>query len=273
MKGLFRFVLFIVAFSLTVLGLDVVEGEQLLRLLSKIDENGDGKMSTEEIMSFWRLTHKATLMLGVDDQLDAMDGDKDGKISLEEFDKSLTHEVPPGSEPPPPMSEAEKAEDKEMRVFEVTKFKEADTNSDGFVDKTEFSQLAVPEIHENMRRMTSAETVKGRDTNGDGALSVEEFWQVTAAEVKAMRKEEWKLNVDDFNKIDSDKNGKLNAKEVEDWESGAFHAIESFQELMAIVDDNKDGHITLNELEKHKSDMEQIDATLRFQNWVEHHEL
>jgi len=264
--------------------------EQLKAVHAKIDKNADGKMSMDEIMEFWKVTRKSMAITGVEDQLEVLDHNKDGKVTLEEYTMEGQGEVEdaPAKHPsfitPPGEAEAakgqpsnaarrdaEQAREQALRDMEEAKFKLADANSDGSLDRTELSHLSHPEAHDGMLDILSAHTLKMKDTNGDGELSPDEFWDTAGTE--PMEAEDWQDHLKDFQRVDLDASGKLNVKEISDWEGGAFHTRQAFQELMEIVDDDKDGHLTMEELNKHDADIASTDALMHFNEWSEHHEL
>jgi Ca2+-binding EF-hand superfamily protein len=119
--------------------------------------------------------------------------------------------------------------------------------------------------------MMATNTLKSKDANKDGELDAKEFWDVT--EESPMDAEEWKEHQADFEKVDTDKSGKLDIKELLEWEGGTFHTKHAMDELFKIADDDKDGHLTADEIGAHAPDLADSEATMHFSEWAEHHEL
>jgi len=239
--------------------------EQMKALSVKMDKNGDGKLSMQEIIDFWKVTRKAIAIAGIGEQLEEMDVNKDGKVSLEEFSK-------PDENPPEGASDAaEKVTEAALAELEKEKFAVADVDKDGFLDEHELPHAVHPEIHDGLLTMMATNTLKSKDTNKDGELDAKEFWDVT--EESPMEAEEWKEHQADFDKVDTDKSGKLSIKELLEWEGGTFHTRNAMEELFSIADDDKDGHLTADEIGAHAPDLSDSEATMHFSEWAEHHEL
>ena len=58
---------------------------------------------------------------------------------------------------------------------EEKKFKAADENKDGFLDKSEFNAFYHPYSHEHMHHFEIDRTMHDNDKNKDGVLSMDEF--------------------------------------------------------------------------------------------------
>merc|ERR1719487_1178789 len=108
-----------------------------------------------------------------------MDANKDGKISLEELlESNFGVPFPEGEAPTPDAEQA--AEDeriKKEKELEKEKFKLADKNGDGFLDKDELPAAFYPETHDGVLALTAAAALKSKDKDGDGELTPTEFWQ------------------------------------------------------------------------------------------------
>merc|ERR1712232_851068 len=161
------------------------------------------------------------------------------------------------------------------------KFKLADADGDGFLSKEELPATFYPELHEGVLALTAAESLKQKDKDGDGELSFEELFdsapeeegegdekpdEAEAADTKAAEREE-------FQKLDKDKNGKINVDEFKVYESGEHHTHDAINTLFEVADEDKDGHITPKELDKNKDAIENSMAASHFMEWAEHYEL
>jgi len=203
---------------------------------------------------------------------DGMDNDKDGKISMDEliegtFGAPLPDEVElPASKDPEQIEEdAKNARDK---VREEKKFHAADKNHDGFLDKDELVHVFYPETHPDVMSVSSAEELKHKDKNGDGELSPEEFWERSEeGEDEDILKEQKA----DFEKLDTDKNGKLNLAELTRWESGQHHFEDAMTGLFEIADEDSDKHLTAQELDTARPVLANSPAISHFVEWHQHY--
>lgn len=162
-----------------------------------LDKDGDGAVSREEAQDKKRLSA----------HFDAIDGNKDGKLSKEE------------------MQTFHAAMHKKHKAAFDQRFKEADKDSDGALSKPEVENAKMPglsahfdkadanqdgkiskdELHSSRRRMHDqlAARFKAADKDGDGALTKSE-----AENAKLERL------VQHFDQIDSNKDGKIEPEEA-----------------------------------------------------------
>mmetsp|Transcript_156895 Transcript_156895/g.273088 ORF Transcript_156895/g.273088 Transcript_156895/m.273088 type:complete len:236 (+) Transcript_156895:64-771(+) len=230
---------------------------------SKIDSNGDGKISLPEIMDFAVVMRKTIAKKDIQTIIDEMDGDKDGKLSLPELLKDMEQWGEEGEE--------DKAEAQKRKDHEAEKFKVADSNGDGFLDSEELPALFYPETHDGVLELTAAQTMQHKDLNGDGKLTSKEFWEgdsVDGEELKISDEEEA-----DFQKLDTDKDGFIQLEELKAWESGHFHTEEAMKKLIELSDKDSDMHVTADEFDEARELIAGSDAQYHMMEWAEHHEL
>lgn len=255
--------------------------EQLTALHKKIDANGDGKLSLEELKSFSKVTKTEINKKDAEYLWEDMDGNKDGKVSLEEYLN--------GTFSQPPLQEVEGEEGKEElttrnqkldpeeekveKELETEKFKQADLNGDGFLDKTELPIAINPDLHEPTFHQTATEFVAKRDKNKDGELDSEEFWSDQGEGDRADDEENKAVAQADFEKLDLDKNGKLSVDEIKPWESGDHFTAEAMNDLVNTFDQDNDTHVSLKELVESGDLLPTLSAASHFNEWAEHHEL
>merc|ERR1712194_251086 len=124
--------------------------------------------------------------------------------------------------------------------------KAVDRNGDALLDIHELPAVFYPETHPGTLDLVTKSTLKLKDLDGDGFLSPKEFWEGDAdGEDLAVSEEEHV----DFNKMDTNGDGKLDLEELKVWESGRFHTEEAMKKLIEIADANNDMHATVAELE------------------------
>lgn len=245
---------------------DTLTSDQMRLIHSKIDANGDGKMSMAEILGFSKDVRLEITKKDVATIVDEMDTDRDGKLSMEELLKDIetwADERDQGSD-----MNGEALARKEL---EIQKFKVADHNGDGLLDSEELPAVFYPETNDGVLDIAAAHTHKRKDKDGNGQLSPNEFWDGDGVDGQdqVMTKEEDA----DFAKLDVDSDGALSVEEVKMWESGTFHTEDAMQKLFELADENRDSHVTVEELERARERIAGSDAQYYLMEWAEHHEL
>jgi len=239
---------------------DSLTADQLRRMHAKFDQNGDGKVSLQEIMAFSESMGRAIAGKDMGAILEEVDTNKDGTLGLEEHLKDIHSQADGGDEEE--MKELER-----RKGVETAKFTAADANHDGQLDKNELPSLFYPETHEGVLAVTVSETIRQKDANKDGLLSAKEFWgdgddSELSDEEKA-----------DFAKLDTNGDGSLDATELRHWESGRFHTEDAMKKLFDAADKDSDLHITGDELAEARETIAASDAQYHLIEWAEHHEL
>lgn len=254
-----------------------ISSEQIRKLHQKADANSDGKVSLKEVMDFATTARQAIVAKETSVLLDSMDTNKDGKLSLDElisgnFGPSLPEGEEFAANNPEQVAEDERI--KQDKELEKQKFKVADKDGDGFLNKDELPSAFYPETHDGVLSLTAGAQFKRKDKDGDGQLTSEEFW-VDESEV-----EEAKDNAElaaeqqaDFEKLDVDKNGKVDLEEYKKWESGAFNTADAMTHLFEIADEDSDEHLTAHELDSSRDAIANSMATSHMLEWVVHYEL
>lgn len=184
-----------------------------------------------------------------------MDANGDGFLALDEFLKDVGLPTP------------EEDKDNPEAKVEIEKFKASDVNGDGKLDPDEMPYLFFPETHDGVLSITARVALLGKDRDGDGELSPSEFWRASDddSEPEPQSKEE----MDDFNALDEDKNGKLSQKEMEHWESGLFHKRVLMDKLFEVADKDNDKRVSLAELLNARAEIASNDIHY-LMDWAEH---
>jgi Ca2+-binding EF-hand superfamily protein len=252
-----------------------ISSDQIRNMHKKIDANNDGKVSMAEILDFSKSSRKAIVGKEALVVFDQMDSNKDGKISLEELiENSFGAPVPdadgvPITPKPSADQDADDARIKKEKELESAKFKAADANSDGFLDKAELPAAFYPEVNDGVLVVVAAASLKGKDKDGDGELTPEEFWEHEEGENEDVVAEQ----AADFAKLDTDHNGKLNLAEFKQWESGAYHTHDAMTQLFEVADEDTDHHVTASEMDNARPVLANTPATSHLVEWAEHYEL
>jgi calcium-binding protein CML len=243
---------------------DSLTSDQLRKIHSKFDSNGDGKVSIDEVMAFSHNVGKEIARKDIGSILEEIDTNKDGTLSLEEHLNDIHNQADGGDD-------EEMKELADRKVVEEKKFKAADANGDGQLDKEELPALFYPETHEGVLSVTVEETMRQKDRTGDGKLTPKEFWEADLIEGDDgdLSEEE---NAD-FSKLDTNGDKLIDTNELRAWESGRFHTEDAMQKLFEVADKDGDMHITADEFAEAKDLIASSDAQYHLIEWAEHHEL
>lgn len=238
--------------------------EQLKGLHGKFDQDGNGRVSLQEVMAYAQSMGKAVAARDIGAILEEIDTSKDGKLTLEEHLNDIHNQADGGDE-------EEMKELEARKKVEAAKFAAADVNGDGVLDIEELPALFYPETHDGVLAVTVAETMRQKDLDKDGKLSPREFWEADESEGEESELSEEEN--EDFRKLDTNGDGYLSVDELRTWESGRFHTEESMKKMFEIADKDNDMHITAQELAEAISSISVSDAQYHLIEWAEHHEL
>lgn len=257
--------------------------EQLAKLHDKMDKNGDGKVSIQEVAEFNDHIDKEMANKDTPQIFGEFDKDGDGKVSMDEY----VSEEPPvvdieameGSEDD---VEAENAREAEHIEMQRKMFKAADHDGDDLLNVDEFRGLIHPETNHKVLIETVKMVMKEKDVDKSGKLSMAEFFerhddQPEDAEgdddMKEALDEMQKQEKKNFEWLDKDKDGHLDLHEVLRWESGESNLHQSWDAVFAFTDKDKDGHITKKEFVDAHPSIIDSEAHNTMQFWNEHLEL
>jgi Ca2+-binding EF-hand superfamily protein len=241
---------------------DSLTSDQLRKMHARFDQNGDGKVSLQEVMDFSQHVGKQIATRDIGAILEEIDTSKDGTLSLEEHLSDIHNQADGGDEEE--MKELEK-----RKEVESAKFKAADSNGDGLLDKAELPGLFYPETHEGVLTVSVAQTMKQKDRDSNGHLSLKEFWESEAEGEDDMSEEE----KSDFSKLDVNGDSILDLDELRAWESGRFHTQDAMKKIFEVADKDNDLHITADEFAGARDLIAASDAQYHLIEWAEHHEL
>jgi len=241
---------------------DTLTQKHMRDLHPKFDANKDGKVSMSEIMDFAHETQKKVKAKEIHAIFGEIDSTKDGHLSLEEHLSEYEAE----------MEEKDPKQRELLMAHEKEKFKAADTDGDDKLDKDELVAFINPELHPEVFAIHVKHTFKLQDTDGDGLISKAE-WDVSVRREHEHHMDENLDHDGEFKELDANKDGSIDFKEMEHWESGRFHLENSMKKLFTHGDKDGDDHLTEHELAQLTDAIDDHhDAHAHLMEWIHHHE-
>eukprot|EP00746_Dinoflagellata_sp_MGD_P139956 gnl/MRDRNA2_/MRDRNA2_73293_c0_seq1.p1 gnl/MRDRNA2_/MRDRNA2_73293_c0~~gnl/MRDRNA2_/MRDRNA2_73293_c0_seq1.p1 ORF type:complete len:333 (+),score=108.92 gnl/MRDRNA2_/MRDRNA2_73293_c0_seq1:107-1105(+) len=257
---------------------DLISHDDMMKLHSAFDYDGDGKVSMSEVLKFASTLHKEAAKKNVDSSLKQLDTSGDGQLSLEEVlagvDMQSNEEEQEVHERDPAAKEKWQMEAEARKQFEIEKFQAADVDSDGVLTKEELSHFFHPGTHHESLKLMALDTLKRRDKDGNGKLSESEFLQLQDDDEEALQEHEWtEGHKEEFRKLDKDGDGHLDVHELMPWESGMSHVEHAMTRLFEHADTDKDGHVSAKELAEAREKIRGSDAHHYLTEWTAHSDL
>jgi len=224
--------------------------EKLAALFPQVDEmvTKDEFVTAQELAKWIEAQQKRFVASDSAKMVEHNDVDKDGHVTWDEYVK-ITY--------------TDDHEEKDEKVKATNKardeprFKLADKNADGKLDKDEFNAFLHPENHEHMKPLVVKETLQDVDKNKDGFISYEEYmddiWpESERKEAKNGSEPEWVTNARKqfHDQRDANKDGKMDEAEVKAWvlPDISEHVQSEAEHLIKEADADKDGKITKDEM-------------------------
>jgi len=275
----------------------------------ELDANGDKKASKQELMNFAE-KHQQDVSLAETDPDEIMaekDTSKDGKLSLEEhLEDAVTgiddavqmhrdydatkNTIDVGETTTEEYEKAKKyAEQKaigettteeyekakkyvEQRKQEETeKFKAADLDHDGLLNKSELTGYLSPETHDPVMRVITAHAMRDADTDGNGELTVEEF---TRSDMVVHPADTTQDATNDlhraalFKRLDTNSDGHIDVGELHPLKSGKIYREDMVNDFVTSLDKDADAHIDPSELVNGRSVIHDSDLQDYFTAWA-----
>jgi len=225
--------------------------EQLNRIHTKCDQNQDGKASLPELLQFGESVRKRIAEKEIDSVMTEIDTDpRDGHASLQEYMDDLEKHQPPDED-----SDAVNLH-VDMRNLELKKFKMADADEDGVLNRTELINMVSPGMNDKIFEVSTLAELQQKDTDGDGVLSEEEFWAGSVG------------TDSEFQELDKNGDGVIDLSELKLWASGWYHTQAALQQLFNLADADKDGFLTTAELEDVYTTIDTTDAHYHLLQWA-----
>jgi len=239
----------------------------LIEICKKIDVDGSSTLDENELERWMEITSEKYMEQDIDNQWPTHDLNSDGKITWEEYQSSVFDM----------MGEDDFVDEKlsidQMKKRDQRRFNRADVNNNGFLTKDEFSGFLHPEDHTHMKDIVVQETLEDLDLDNDGVISMEEYiadlYHPDDDQIANAEEPEWLVvEKTHFKNIrDTNKDGSLDLAEVKNWlmPTEYNHIKAEASHLMLECDDDKDGHLTFDEV----LDKYDVFLTSQVTNWGE----
>uniref|UniRef100_A0A915BA27 Reticulocalbin-3 n=1 Tax=Parascaris univalens TaxID=6257 RepID=A0A915BA27_PARUN len=228
--------------------------ERLAKLVPKMDSDGDGFVEEDELREHIRFMQKRYVNNDVDRTWKNYNEEKvkDGKLEWRDY-REMVYGSPDGE------GQELSPEYAKMVSRDERRWKVADYDSNGVLDRTEYGCFMHPEDCDHMRDIVVAETVEDIDKNKDGFVDLEEYigdmYRPEDYPELNGKEPDWVASEREMFKDhrDKDGDGKLNQDEMKDWimPVGFDHADAEAKHLIGIADDDKDGKLSMEEILAH----------------------
>jgi len=237
--------------------------KHLRDLHKKLDGNKDGKVHLQEIMAFAHEKNKAIKAKEIHGIFDEIDSTKDGHLSLEEHMAEYEAE----------MEETDGEQRELLKQHETEKFKAADSDGDGKLDKHELVAFISPETHPEVFEIHVKHIFKMQDINKDGKIDKDE-WDKTVRREHEHHMDENLDHDGEFKNLDENGDGVIDFKEMTHWESGRFHIEHAMKKLFHVGDKDGDKHMSEHEMAMALDDLEEHpDTHSHLSDWIFHDEM
>lgn len=222
--------------------------ERLGNLFGKVDKDGDGFVTEQEMKDWIHYTQNRYILKDVEKQMKQTDLNKDGNIDWDEYKKATYGFMDDQS------NKDDLEQFKDMLARDERRFKKADTDNNNNLNTEQFAAFLHPENHDDMKSLVIEETLEDIDKDKDGFISLEEYIGdlYPEADREAGEEPEWVTNekkqFTDFR--DKNGDGKMDKTEVADWilPEDYDHISSEAKHLLSESDEDKDGKLSKKEM-------------------------
>jgi len=219
---------------------------RLEEILPKMDKNGDGKLSFDEMLEYTRAQRKVTYSPAM---AEGWDKNGDGVLSkLEMLEGKLGLGKPSNVK----TDQVRQLLDRQRQV-ETKKFDASDKNKDGVLDKEELKLFMDPALDEDVQNSELKSLLSFRDEHKDGKLELWE-WMSPAPRIMDIQYDVHDKEKEIFKIHDKNKDDFLDFDELREFSYGETKLLHELKSLIEAVDKDRDGHIATNEILHEEND-------------------
>jgi len=227
--------------------------ERLAKLVPKIDKNGDGEITEEELkkhIKFMQERFVTNDVLRTWKQYDKTDLTDDDQLTWKSY-RARVYGKEDGEISP---------EYTKMIKRDERRWKIADENGDEKISKKEYECFMHPEDCDRMKDIVVKETSEDIDKDADGFVTLEEYINdmyrpKDYPDLAPGTEPDWVKSEREMFAEHRDKNGdgKLDMKEMREWitPTGFDHSEAEAHHLIHMADDDKDNKLSLDEIQTH----------------------
>lgn len=217
--------------------------EQMLEEFKKLDQNGDGFLTQEEIKAVMDENEDRWGQFDFD-YFDALDRNKDGKISFEEWAGESLKELDNLGEG---FDDTFLKKNKLMQEM-IAEFREYDINGDGYVTREEIQ--TVMEKNVDKWGLFDFGFFEDLDTNNDGKLNIEEWTCKALAELDFIE-----IGLETaLKELNDKKDGSITLSEIKQaYDSKGRKFSEADKKIFEAMDKDDSGKISIDEFCKKKN--------------------
>jgi len=241
----------------------------------KMDSNGDGRLSLNEVFEFSRLTLKHMAAESSGGSMEQYDTNKDGKVTWKEVTRSVFEDKPDtsGSGLDDEGKQWYMEQERKLKQHWQDRFEAADQDKDGKLDSKEIEYLHSPKesLPPHVLKALVMASVKHNDRNVDGKLDSKEYFSFMQSSEHEHEEVTEEITEKAFAGLDVDGDGKLSVEELYRQESGEFDMTSAFKALFADADTDKDSLLSLDEFHKHMPLMTETPAASYIAKWMHHY--
>lgn len=237
---------------------EAMTAKELHEAHASVDANGDKQVSRQELLDFVEEHQRDVALTHMDPAgvLEEKDESKDGRVNLEEYLDEFKDSVEPNAGNADGNWDPKHAE-------ETAKFKAADANDDGSLDKSELAAIISPETHAPVMKVILNHSMIGADIDGNGGLSLEEFRKSDLAMEADFAFDDGEAHSEHFGKLDRNGDGAIDMDELHNLKSGKVQRQSMVNRFFNSADKDGDGHVDTKELA--------LGATLVYDSQLQHY--
>lgn len=214
-------------------------------LVEKMDMNSDKFIDRHELKAWILRSFKRLSEEEAEDRFEDLDENNDEKLSWAEYAKDVFGME---SEDGVRQNTIDDAEEAKLMEDDMTMFKAADLDKDGFLSIEEHVKFYSPEEHPEMLPIILQQTLRDKDLNRDGRIDFQEYLSDGAKkhDKQWLLAEKEKFDQD----FDKDHDGYLNHIEILSWvvPSNDEIASDEVSHLFAASDDDHDDRLSYAEI-------------------------